>query len=629
MLKTTVGQLMVNEALPPDMRDYTRVLDKGATYDLLREVVEKHPEKYRDIAKRLADVGRNVAFTSGGQSFGLRDLRPTPAVHASRARLNRQIDQILNNSQLTDDEKEARIVEATSAEHERLQSEILDEAAAMGNPLARQVMSGAKGGGKGKAGLKRLIGGDMLYVDHHDKVIPFPVQSSFAEGLTPAEFWASTYGARKGLLDVKFATQDAGFFSKQLNQLAHRLLVTAMDADKDPNPDDPPRGYPVNVDDPDNAGALLAMPVGDLPRNTVLTPKILKDLENQGIDKILVRSPIVGGPESGGVYGRDVGVRERGGIAPLGDMVGLAAAQALSEKLTQGQLASKHAGGVKGQAQSVSGFQRVNQTVQVPKTFKGGAAHAQLDGKVTNIVDAPAGGKYITISGKRHYVLPGFELKVEHGDNVEAGDVLSEGMPNPAEIVKHKGIGEGRRYFIDIFGDAYRAGRMHADRRNIELVARGLIDHVEMLEEADNHVPGDVLTYQQLESTWRPRDGHARVRLDDAVGKYLERPVLHYTIGTRIKPSMLPLLRQFGVKDVDVHDNEPPFAPRMVRAMAAVGHDPDWMSRFLGSNQKKNLLDAAHRGAVSDAAGSSFVPALAEGVSFGKTWPQSVLTPRK
>jgi len=613
---------MVNEALPPAMRDYTRVLDKKGVQDLLREIAEKHPDKYREVAKKLSDIGRDVSYAAGGQSFGLEHLRPTKSVILSRQRLNRRIHNILSNDNWSEEKKEQKIIEATAVEHERLNKEILDDAKAAGNPLAEQVISGSRGK---PANLKRLVGGDMLYVDHHDNVIPFPVQTSFAEGLAPADFWASTYGARKGMIDVKFATQDAGYFAKQLNQLTHRLMVIAEDAEKD---EDNNRGYPVAVDDDDNEGALLAKAAGGYKRNTVLTPKILEDLKSQGLSRVLVRSPMVGGPATG-LYARDVGVRERGGLSPIGDMVGIAAAQAMSEKLTQGQLSSKHSGGVKGEAQSVTGFQHVNQLVQVPKTFKGGAAHSQLDGKITDITEAPAGGQYVHINGKKHYVLPGYDLKIKKGDSVEAGDVISEGIPNPAEIVKYKGIGEGRRYFVDVFADAYRTGGMGANRRNIELIARGLIDHVEVTDEDDDHIPGDVVPYQQIESTWKPRSGFQQLRPKQAVGKYLERPVLHYTIGTQIKPSMLPTLQEFGVDSIDVHEEAPPFQPYMVRAMASIGHDPDPLVRFLGSNQKKSLLSATHRGAVSESKGTSFVPALAQGEDFGKTWPQSVLRPPK
>lgn len=757
MLRTTLGQILTNEALPPDLRDYTRVLDKKGVSKLFSEVANKYPDEYKNIAKQLSDIGRDASYTSGGQSFGLSHLRPTLATLQSRERLNKRISFILNNPELSAKAREEAIVSAAGEEHERLSKEIMAEGKESGSPLADQVVSGSRGN---PATLKRLVGGDLLYVDHRENVIPFPVQRSFSEGLRPAEFWASSYGARKGIVDVKVGTQDGGFASKQLSQLTHRLMVTDVDGPEDTTGNI--RGLPMDVTDMDSAGALLAHPVAGYKRNTELTPKILKDIEAQGYKRILVRSPTVGGPDSGGVYARDVGIREKGRIAPLGDMVGIAAANALAERMTQGQLclaegtlvrmadntdkpieqvvenelvlgadavgntfpvkvlytynngnkecvrtvfsfdnnkrvelvctedhkvltrsgiapissvfdcvtvdkdsvsrkeqwpvgslptydlevdhpdhlfvlanglivsnSSKHSGGVKGESKAVFGFPLINQFIQVPKTFKSGAAHAQVDGKVTDITEAPAGGMYITIGNERHYVAPDFELKVKKGDFVEAGDVLSNGVPNPAELVKHKGIGEGRRYFTDIFTKAFRDSGMPAHRRNVELVARGLINHVEMVDPDEHHIPGDVIPYQALEATWEPRKGFQTVTPNSSVGKYLERPVLHYTIGTKVKPSMIPVMQEFGVKQVDVHDDPPPFQPYMVRAMASVGHDPDWMVQFLGSNQKKNLLNSVYTGAVSDTRSSSFVPSMAEGTGFGSNWPASILKPAK
>jgi DNA-directed RNA polymerase subunit beta' len=624
MLRTTLGQLLINSALPEDMIDYTRGLDKKGIKALLSEVAEKHPDRYREIAKKLSDIGRDAAYTTGGQSFGLKHLRTSKVARVSRQRLNQKIDKILQ-SQLPDDQQEAAILEAAGEEQSQLAAAVLEDAKQNDNPLAAQVLSGSRGNA---SQLARLIAGDLLYVDHRDEAIPLPVQHSYSEGLPAAEWYGATFGARKGLVDVKFATQDAGFFAKQLNQVAHRLMVVAEDDDDDEDPAIPRsvRGFPVDTTDADNEGALLASDSGGYSRNTVLTPKILQDLDNAGIKRILVRSPAVGGPADG-VYSRDVGLRERGGLSPLGDLVGLGAAQALSERLTQGGLNSKHAGGVKGGTAAVSGFQHVNQLIQVPKNFKGGAAHSQEDGTVEAIVPAPQGGQFVVINGQKHYVAPGFDPQVKQGDKVEAGDVISEGIPNPAEIVKHKGIGEGRRYFVRAFTDAYRDAGLGVHRRNVELMSRALIDHVELLDEDDEHSPGDVVPYNQLEKTWTPRAGYVTVKPKQAVGKYLERPALHYSIGTRVRPSMLRDFDEFGVDQLDVHDQLPPFQPMMSRAMSASQHDPDWLTRMLGSGQKKSLLSAARLGGTSDTTGTSFVPALAEGVNFGNQWPQSVLRP--
>jgi hypothetical protein len=786
MLRTSLGQLMLNENLPPELRDYNRVLDSAGIKKLFQEVAEKHPDQYREIAKRLSDVGRDVAYSTGGFSSSLEDMRPSVAGSRIKEQIRREVQMIQANTQMDDTQKEQAIVAAADKRQE-MENAVFAEAKAAGNPFAGQVISGARGN---KLNLTSLLGSDLMYVDHHDRPIPVPILNSYPHGLSPVEYWAGAFGARKGVAATKFATQDAGFLAKQLNQINHRLIVTAHD---DPDDDGSGvRGLPAAVDDPDNEGALLARTAGVYKRNTVLTTKILKDLQSQGISRLLVRSPLVGGPPQGGVYARDVGVRERGGLPPMGDYVGLAAAQALSEKLSQGQLcldeetevrmandtvkpikdiipgdrvigwdrerrcaaevvvlanhdngerechevrwannkcrlvatldhkvigpncvegwalvtlrevletaagiitlpawlttqanraalregrlpeyfgapdgindvtayfgsgvvielagvrktrdlevahrdhlfvlanglivsnSAKHTGGVAGADKAVSGFAHINQMIQVPKTFKGGATHAQLDGKISAIADAPQGGKYVTVGSQQHYVSHGLDPHVQVGDSVEAGDVISDGIPNPAEVVQHKGIGEGRRYFVKAFSDAYRNSGMSSHRRNVELLARGLIDHVRVTDEFGDHVEDDVVPYSSVEKSWQPRAGAQVVGLSSAVGKYLERPVLHHSIGTKIRSGMLPELKEFGVNNLEVHDQPPPFEPTMIRGMYNLQHDPDFMTRHLGSGLEKATLQAVHRGGSSDIAGTSYVSALAERTSFGRQGP--------
>jgi hypothetical protein len=80
-------------------------------------------------------------------------------------------------------------------------------------------------------------------------------------------------------------------------------------------------------------------------------------------------------------------------------------------------------------------------------------------------------------------------------------------------------------------------------------------------------------------------------------------------------------LEEFGVKHVHVHPEPPPFEPVMVRGTHALAEDPDWLVRMYGSGQRSSLLDAVHHGATADEAGTSFVPALARAVDFGRQGP--------
>lgn len=619
----TLGQLLINDALPEDLRDYSRVLDKKGLSSLMQELARSHPDKYREVSFKLQQIGQRSIQDQGGMSFGAKHLRRSKVATENRKRIMAKLAPILADDSLTDKQREDKIVRIVGREMEPQQKAILEEAIKNENPLAMQVLSGSRGK---PMNLASLLGGDMLYSDHRDDVIPIPVLRSYSEGLTPEEYWAGTYGARRGIIATKFATQDAGFLSKQLNQAGHRLVI--MDEDEEHDPEAPVRGMVVDTDDMDNEGALLARDVGPYKRNTPLTPKILKELKRKGKDRILIRSPLVGGSPEGGVYARDVGIRETGKLPGRGEQVGLQAAQALSEPISQGQLSAKHSGGVAGQEKAVGGFEYINQLIQVPKNMKGGAAHATVDGTVQRVEEAPAGGHHVTINDEEHYVADGFGLKIKKGDEVEAGDVLSEGVPNPATIVKYKGVGEGRRYFVNEFKQAMGSSGMRGHRRNIELLARGLINHVQMTEETDEHAPDDIVPYSTFEHTYKPRPGHERLRPKKAIGQYLERPVLHYTIGTKIRPSMLKNFEEFGVAEIPVHKEPPPFQPHMVRGMFQLQHDPDWMTQMYGSGLKKSLLQSTARGSTSKDRGTSFVPSLATGLDFGRVEDRAVIQPK-
>lgn len=596
------------------MRDYERVLDKKNMGTLATRLAEKYPDRYREIMKKIHDVSKDVAYTTGGLSMGLQDIRPTFASQHAQLKVRNQMRQILGDTKLSDAERKLRILKLASETQKKLVEDVYNEAKDANNPLVHQVISG---GGGNKFSLNSLIGADLQYVDHKDEPIPLPVVHPYSRGLTPAEYFAASFGTRKGVIDVKTATADAGFYGKQLTQMAHRLLVTADDDDDEERAAVAiNRGMPSDVDDPDNEGALLARPLGPYKRNTVLTPKILRDMKEMGFQDILVRSPVVGGPEDGGVYAKDVGYREKGRMPPIGDYVGIAAAQALSEPVSQSQLSSKHSGGVGG-AKSISGFKAINALVQVPKKYPDGATHAQRDGVVKEIRPAPQGGFYVQIDAEDHYVPADREISVKKGDTLEAGDVLSDGMPNPSEIVKHKGVGEGRRYFVQSMRQVLGNSGISAHRRNIELVARGLINHVRMTDEYGDYAPDEVIPYSAIERSWRPRSGAVAGNPASLTGHYLEEPTLHYSVGTRVTKNVAENLKRYGINSIQAHKDAPPFEPEMVRGMANISNDQDWMTRMLGSYQQRGFLNSVHRGLKSDESGSSYVPSLARGENFG------------
>jgi len=615
MLDTTPGRLMLDEALPPPYRGRDLSLDAKGIKSLFQEIAERHPKMYGETVKRLTQLGGDVAYGAGSLSFDLDDLATSRAVDAERKKLDLKVRGILDDPQYAHDVKlrDKAIVDTVMAAQKPMEQLAYDEAVDANNPLATQARIGARGN---PTNFKSLVAGDLMYSDHRLNPVPVPITRSYAEGLTPAQYWAGTYGARQGIYSVKKGTADSGYLAKTLAAGAHDLVVTAVDHDDDK--DRSHVGLVVDVDDQDSVGSLLARPAAGYPRNTRITPQVLDDVRKRGMTHIMVRSPIVGGPPGGGVFARDVGHRERGGLSPLGDFVGIAAAQSVSERITQGALNAKHTGGIAGENRVASGFGYINNLLNPPKLFPGVATHAQQGGVVSDVRPAPQGGQFVAIDDKVHHVPTGHDATVKPGDRVSAGDVISDGPPNPAEVVRFKGIGEGRRYLVKALGDALKDMRQTVSRRNLELVAAGAVNHVRITDEYSGHVPDDVVRYSDVADGYEPRPGATATAPRNAVGRYLEAPVLHHTIGTLVTSDIAKQCEQFGIKQLETHGEPPPFTPVFVRGVDAMSHHPDWMTKHLGSGLAKSTLRSVHRGAVSDAEGTSYVPALAERSRFGQ-----------
>jgi hypothetical protein len=421
------------------------------------------------------------------------------------------------------------------------------------------------------------------------------------------------------VIDPKMGTAQSGFLSKQVTQVAHRGIVSGTDAPEGKFRENV--GLPTSTDDSDNIGSYLAQPVAGYKRNTLITDAVLRDFQRKKINDILIRSPVVSGPGDGSLYAYDVGIGEQGRNYVAGENPSINAAQAFSEQITQSMLSSKHSGGVYGgTAKAVSGFKTINQMLPSPSHWEG-AIHSHEDGKVTSVKEDELGNTVVTVNGKEHIVPHTHKATVKPGDVIEAGDVLSDGLPNPAEIVRHQGIGQGRVTYVQALRNAMKEGGVNTSRRNLELVTRGLINHIHIDQEHGDYVPGDIVSYSQYESEYKPREHAVKGRPEHVQGQYLEEPVLHYTIGTKLRPSVIANLKKFGIKQVVAHKEPPLFQSQFVRAMGNASVSNDWLQRMGGSYQKRSIIEAAQRGMTADPFGPSYIPAMVGRTDFTKAKP--------
>lgn len=282
---------------------------------------------------------------------------------------------------------------------------------------------------------------------------------------------------------------------------------------------------------------------------------------------------------------------------------------------------AKHTAGMTQAKKTYSGLDVIQQFTQSPEKFKDEGAVTTKDGKVERVEEAAQGGMYVTVAGKRHYVLPGHEILVKEGDTVEAGDQLAEGLVDPEDIVKYKGLGEGRRYYADRLGQILADSGAKTDRRNTELLARAALRHVRVTSQdgLGDYLPDDVVDYNALQASYVPPETTRTVKTSDAVGKYLQRPVSHYTIGTRVTPKMASFLKDHGYNEVDVDDTAPGFTPEMIRLRTASHSNPDWLASLGTSYLTKQLNEASTKGDDTNVLhNADWRPRLAYGAGFGK-----------
>lgn len=618
-METTVGKILLKHHVPEHLKDFvqTTSLDKKGLGSLFGKLSEGTGESYKNYTTNLARLGFETS-TRMGSTVPLADLSPLDDKEKRFAQLDADIKTIKTGPG-SKKEKEDKLIDLYGKFTKDFDDALMQAGREKNHTLSKVIMSGARGS---LQQYRNTTGAVILVSDAKGKpLVDFPIKNSFADGLTVPEYLLHSYGTRTGTIDTKLSVADSGYMSKQLSRATMPIIVEEHDCETT-------AGIAASTKNSDMAGSYLAKSVSTFNRNNEVTVSMLAALRDKGIEEILIRSPMTCKAAKrhhfGAVCQLCIGKREKGRLPEIGDYVGISGVAPMGEALAQGTLNSKHtsssAGGGKS---SVTGFKLVQQLANIPKTFQNKAAVAASDGRVREIRKLAQGGLEIVVdSGLKddtYYVPSGLDAKVHKGQMVEEGDVLSEGIVNAADIVKHKGIGEGRKYYADMMHDAFRDSGMSVNHRNFQVLAKGAIDHVKVTnpDGLGHHLPDSIVSYQSLEKDYKPRADAKTMRVDLARGKYLEEPVLHYSIGTKVVSSVINHLRKHGIESIVVHDNPPPFEPEMQRLLDVPGTVPDFAHWLYSAYLEKKLLRAVNEGATSHLKGPSPIMGLAHGASFG------------
>lgn len=589
----TLGHLLVNEILPEGHRT-TETLGKSSLNKRLTILAKEDPHAYVDIVSRLKRLGDQLSTTEG-VSVGLDDI--APSYEARNKIMHPAVEQVKNAKSSEEREKIILGVQDKMMEYTRTHP----------GSMTQMALSGARGN---IPQLMKTVGSPVAAIDHKGAITPWLISHSYAEGLSPAEYWVTGNEARINTIKSSTSVAEPGDLAKILVNNLYSYVITKDDCGTH-------NGIALPANDGHILGRYLARDLGRHKYNELVTPAVAAEL-CQKHETVYVRSPMTCEAHPG-ICRKCQGLDEKGHPHDIGINVGVRSAQALAEPLTQFALNAKHGVRVlKGASKELDGLAGVRQMVEVPQSFVNKATLADHAGTVTKVVVAPHGGHYVYVDGREHYVSPNLEVLVHPDQVVEAGDALSDGVPKPDELVAHKGLGVGRQYLVDALHRLYKKQGVDVDRRHLEILAKADLNHVRILDHSPEHpelLRGDVVSYE----TYRHAIGQdgTLTPVDKAVGHVLSKEVLHFTAGTPLTPSIVATLKKHGVSQVEAMIN----APRIEFLMKPMTRNPllnpDWLARMSHRYLKDSLMRGAHFGDATDFASTHPVPAYAFGETFG------------
>jgi DNA-directed RNA polymerase subunit beta' len=335
-------------------------------------------------------------------------------------------------------------------------------------------------------------------------MIPRPIKSNFREGLETLEYFIATPGARKGLVDTALRTADSGYLTRRLHDVAQELIVRE---------DDCGTTLGVWVDnvqkDTANTRAYLEtklfgrallneVELSDgrvLPKNTILGDDDVDALRDDAkVNRVRVRSVLTCDAEVGVCkfcYGRSLAT---GQSIELGEAVGVIAAQSIGEPGTQLTMRTFHTGGVAGK-DIAGGLPRVVELFEA-RNPRGSARLARATGVVRILEDE---GKGIPIhviddQGVEHEIMlpTGSRPIVKDGQDITAGDRVTEGPLDPKELMEIKGPRETQVYLVEEVQKVYRDQGVSIHDKHIELIVRQMTRRVGVQEPGDTvFLPGE------------------------------------------------------------------------------------------------------------------------------------------
>ena len=517
LVNTSLGRAIFNETLPEDYPYVEAVADKGQLSAIVNDLAERYPKvEVAAALDRIKDAGFHWASRSG-VTVALSDVLTPPNKRQIIEGYEKQATKVQTQFEkglTTDAERRQELIEIWNKATAEVAKAMEDNMPA-DNTINRMVTSGARGNWMQ---VRQIAGMRGLVSNPKGEIIPRPIISSYREGLSVAEYFIATHGARKGLADTALRTADSGYLTRRLVDVSQDVIIREDDCGTAKGLDMPIAvqdaagnwALDVNVENSVYARSLAADAVND--KGEVIATAgadvgdvLLDTLLAANVHTIKVRSVLTCESAVGvcaTCYGRSLAT---GKLVDIGEAVGIIAAQSIGEPGTQLTMRTFHTGGVASADDITQGLPRVTELFEA-RTPKGASPIAEAAGRIT-IEDTDRSRKLILTPDNgdepiAYPVLKRATLLVEDGQHVELGQQLHVGAIDPKEVLRVRGVRAVQIHLVSGVQGVYRSQGVPIHDKHIEVIVRQMLRKVTVVDHGDTGLlPGELvdrLKYNEL-----------------------------------------------------------------------------------------------------------------------------------
>ncbi len=514
LIDTTLGKIIFNNPIPQDLGFVDRTDPENAfkleveflvNKKTLGKIIDKCIKVHGvTVASEMLDKIKAQGYkysTKSGITVAVCDATIPPQKQDMLAQAEERVDAITANYKmgLMSNSERAKSVIKVWEECTNKVAQGLKDNLGKENPIYMMVDSGARGS---ESQLRQLAGMRGLIANTAGKTIEVPIRANYREGLNVLEYFISSRGARKGLADTALRTADSGYLTRRLVDVSQEVIIHEEDCHCHDG---------IEVYDITEGKEMIETlkerltgrylledfvddATGDLiqSKDEMMTEEaagrvadLVNARENPADRRVKIRSLLTCEAEHGvciKCYGSNLAT---GDPVTVGEAVGIIAAQSIGEPGTQLTMRTFHTGGIASSQDITQGLPRVEELFEArkPKTL---AILAEIDGRLS--FREIKKNEHIVITDEetadeRSYLIPygfrkRFNTETDADGNpiyVKKGTALTEGSPNPHDILAINGVNAVHDYLIKEVQRTYRMQGVDINDKHIEVIVRQMM----------------------------------------------------------------------------------------------------------------------------------------------------------